>query len=1203
MRTFKFYIILEGNSTTTSFHQDEYLKGHPYRTETFAQGDENHFSTTDTIIKKEFLDDIRAFVYCESTTSKYWEDIHLPEPAYTTQESYLYDMRNGLVTAVISEGPGAETITKTNEYSNYGEWVWRLTKELVQGSDSGIVREVQYGYENGTGNLLFKKGRLIGEEDRSPIVYYDYDSYGNQTTITDARGYVTHIEYDSTYTLPKKTTFPETTGISHTERVITYDYRFSTPTETEDENGNRTHYEYDEFGRLTQINFPDGGQRVIEYQDKTLPRKIVTRVKEDIQGNFSETHAFFDGYGRKIEEITRGPHNQPIIMKWHYDLLGRNNRTEGPFYGALIEFNQSPPDFYPYIENRYDTRGRVFEIETFSEQLNQPLITEMSYNGLSTTAIDPDGCTKTTIKDYRGRITQVTEYLESKEIPTSYQYNAAGDLIEVMDALNNRTILCYDTLGRKRSMTDPDMGTWQYMYDKNGNLVHQTDPKDQNLWWAYDELNRPTLKTYSTSEPDVSYTYDNANISNGRGRLSCVSNSYAETIINEYDVMGRIKKVTKNIAGAPSPYTFMYEYDVGGKQTKRIYPDGFFVTYSYYPQCGLLNSVTGSDGVTYTTISEYDPLGKIKRINYGNGTFTEYQYESSSTRLTELITYSTSGEIANAIQHKKYTYSSAGDILSINDEKRWISYTYEYDTLHRLISERGLRGVSSYQQAAIIKNFEGEGPLHAPKSAEFNGTTYHFTYDGNGNMTEGPDFSTPDTVGWRTITYNADNMPTEITVSKAGTTTSANLGYDASAQRVRKTLSDGSEIFYVSDTFEVINGTETKYIYAGPLKVAVKSDEGTYYYHKDHLGSAVIMTNASGGACEEVTEYLPYGLMRTHGGEYVSEYKFTGQERDPEIGLYNYNARLYDPALGMFITPDSMVPNPLDPQMLNRYSYCRNNPVMFVDPSGHFFDPVTIGIIVGAAFGAYQGYQIADAKGVDPLGYMISGAVIGGLSGGVGGALAGTTLTGSIAAASSINSIGMKHLSGGMTDFTVSVGAFSYNFDQGEFGYLGKAGNSDLENFGYFLGSLANLGDIGRAFNNEGIIVHSDTSDMIGHTAITDKHYKTLIDFGPDAPPANNLFKYALRMVKGTNNYGVHGETITINNVNPQFVETIGNTICKIAPYQGLTVNCTNMASIGLLASGIPNIGLHPYLLHLQMVARHHGFLVEQYAYIFQNSL
>ena len=79
--------------------------------------------------------------------------------------------------------------------------------------------------------------------------------------------------------------------------------------------------------------------------------------------------------------------------------------------------------------------------------------------------------------------------------------------------------------------------------------------------------------------------------------------------------------------------------------------------------------------------------------------------------------------------------------------------------------------------------------------------------------------------------------------------------------------------------------------------------------------------------------------------------KFTGQRLDEETGFYYYNARYYDPELGRFISADSMVPAPTDPQSMNRYSYTRNNPIVLVDPSGHFFGAFIafIGAIISAA--------------------------------------------------------------------------------------------------------------------------------------------------------------------------------------------------------------------------------------------------------------
>lgn len=84
--------------------------------------------------------------------------------------------------------------------------------------------------------------------------------------------------------------------------------------------------------------------------------------------------------------------------------------------------------------------------------------------------------------------------------------------------------------------------------------------------------------------------------------------------------------------------------------------------------------------------------------------------------------------------------------------------------------------------------------------------------------------------------------------------------------------------------------------------------------------------------------YKAYGVTRYTWGTTPTTYRYTGQRQESTIGLYYYNARWYDPALGRFVQPDTIVPSPGNPQSLNRYSYGLNNPVKYVDPTGH--DPL-----------------------------------------------------------------------------------------------------------------------------------------------------------------------------------------------------------------------------------------------------------------------
>jgi RHS repeat-associated protein len=110
---------------------------------------------------------------------------------------------------------------------------------------------------------------------------------------------------------------------------------------------------------------------------------------------------------------------------------------------------------------------------------------------------------------------------------------------------------------------------------------------------------------------------------------------------------------------------------------------------------------------------------------------------------------------------------------------------------------------------------------------------------------------------------------------------------------------------------------------------------GIIYRHGDHLGSSVLVTKASGSAEALV---LSRAVYAPYGGAVAGippERGFNGRRRDGATGLYDYGARWYDPAMGRFLQPDSLVPDPLRPSSLNRYAYAEGGPVDRVDPSGH----------------------------------------------------------------------------------------------------------------------------------------------------------------------------------------------------------------------------------------------------------------------------
>jgi RHS repeat-associated protein len=358
--------------------------------------------------------------------------------------------------------------------------------------------------------------------------------------------------------------------------------------------------------------------------------------------------------------------------------------------------------------------------------------------------------------------------------------------------------------------------------------------------------------------------------------------------------------------------------------------ENYDIEYIYHPGTNLIHYIKDSNDVTLATFTNYQSAGKIGNIAYGNGVDTTYQYNPFSMRLERISTKDSTDQL---IMSKEYTYYDSGDISDINDSVNLANYSYEYDRLHRLKSELA----PPEPMEPMIIEFEYDDndtitpaqPLHAPTQITVNGATKDVRYDENGNMKDGWNFMTPSAPVERDITYNEDNMP--ISINNGGSITE--FIYDSEGNRARKSNS-GIATYYFGDLFEYIDGTPTRYVFAGNLRVAKVTPGDIKYYHKDHLGSSTVMTDDSGNE-DESTSYLPYGGQRGSDSIAGTGYKYTDQEAEPETGLYNYDARLYDPVIGRFVSADSIIPYPFDPQSLNRYSYCRNNPLLYIDPDGH----------------------------------------------------------------------------------------------------------------------------------------------------------------------------------------------------------------------------------------------------------------------------
>ncbi|MBI4698549.1 MAG: RHS repeat protein [Nitrospirae bacterium] len=366
-------------------------------------------------------------------------------------------------------------------------------------SNLNIKAREGYTYYLGTGNLFTKTEWLNG--GTNPVTTYTYDPYGDVATIKDARNYTTTISYDSTYTYPVQMTNPLGHAVSKA-----YDARFGKPLTETDQNNNTTTYTYDVFGRIVIITNPYDTSSTygtvsyyyLNFGTVGSQKVMAYNTEQSGTGNYILTETYFDGLGRTIKTRAEGPDNKTIASQTIYNTMQQVASESLPF------FEGETPRYKTY---EYDPIGRIKKAT-----LPDGTYATSSYLKGILTYIDPNGHKKVEEKDIYGRAIKIEEYLGVSPsftlyATTRYEYNVLGNMTKVTDAANNLTIIAYDTLSRKTSMTDPDMGYWTYQYDANGNLTSQTDAKNQTILFTYDALNRITKKDYPTGT-DVVYTYD-----------------------------------------------------------------------------------------------------------------------------------------------------------------------------------------------------------------------------------------------------------------------------------------------------------------------------------------------------------------------------------------------------------------------------------------------------------------------------------------------------------------------------------------------------------------------------------------------------------------------------------------------------------------------------------------------------------------------
>lgn len=260
-----------------------------------------------------------------------------------------------------------------------------------------------------------------------------------------------------------------------------------------------------------------------------------------------------------------------------------------------------------------------------------------------------------------------------------------------------------------------------------------------------------------------------------------------------------------------------------------------------------------------------------------------------------------------------------------------------------------------------------------------------------------------------TTEFNAFNRIARITDSASGYTMTFDCGPDG--ERWSSVLAKNGKTVrttvYGDDYEQVTEGGVTReYYYLDGNTIVIRQDGKfkSYQAFTDNLGSMLSVHDGNGAKCFEAA-YDAWGRQTVKVNTIGLHRGYCGHEMLPEFDIINMNGRLYDPVLGRFLSPDNFVQEPGNSQNFNRYSYCLNNPLKYIDPSGEmlWFIPV----IAGAIIGAYTGASIQ--SGTAAFWHWSSNAWKGAIAGGIIGATIGYGVSAALAP------------SGGVTGLTTTI--------------------------------------------------------------------------------------------------------------------------------------------------------------------------------------
>jgi len=531
--------------------------------------------------------------------------------------------------------------------------------------------------------------------------------------------------------------------------------------------------------------------------------------------------------------------------------------------------------------------------------------------------------------DHNGNTTEKSVMFGGKTQTHKYEYDVDNKNTLFIDALNRRI---------------------EHEYDANANKTKTKMPNGSTIEWGYDTADRKVSEKRNGKD---TFTFEH----DANGQVTKIKDHVNGVERNKtYDNADRVTSMTDSRGGKVD---WAYHDKANSKSVKlreqTLTHGGYTSKVSYDYNTADQNVKVTDGGSTYRF--DYDENGHVRTYTAANGTGSTFNYDHIG-KLSDLVI----GTPNQLLLSERYQYDKTGNRTKITHEGTGGKVTetnYVYDPINQLLKESLPNGtVKDY-------TYDGFGNRTSVKVTENGKETKSITatfnegnqlvkfgneslsYDANGNRTSDDKF---------TYTWNeADQL---IALTKKGESQPfATYKYDDDNRRIEKNVQGVvTRYFYNGDSINPLYETDgngnvlRQYIYSiDGVRLAMKSQGQTLFYHYSPRGDVVAMTDANGQVVANY-EYDAWGNVLKSDAKGIAAdnpFGYAGYMYDKEIGMYYLIARYYNPDHGVFLSVDPDSGDEDDPITQNGYTYADNNPVMMTDPDGH-----VAWWLAGAAVGA-----------------------------------------------------------------------------------------------------------------------------------------------------------------------------------------------------------------------------------------------------------